>query len=220
MTKEELEQIRKEYTEEKRLIQSDFEEIKELEEHPVVKRYKYLLELQRSYIGVDNCYKDVISKLIKKFGSGALEQTNHIWFWAIDLSVQRYEEIFGSSYYDEDKERMVSVYMDLEDATRRITIPLSEQPTFEQENRVVRGKRFINDFQDRYYNTRYKFFDLCIEKGQDEAIKAMLEEERFWRNEVETAKRKELASLEDCLKYHLVSEDDYQSQRDKILIKK
>ncbi len=220
MKKEELEQIRKEYTEERRLIQSDFEEIKELEENPIVKRYKYLLELQRSYIGVDNCYKDVISKLIKKYGSGALDETNHIWFWAIDLSIKRYEEIFGKPYYDEDKEHMVSVYFDLEDATRTVTIPLSEQATFEQENKVVRGKRFINDFQDRYYNTRYKFFDLCIKKGQDEAIKAMLEEERFWKNEVETAKRQELASLEDCLKYHLVSEKDYLSQKEKILMKK
>ena len=49
---------------------------------------------------------------------------------------------------------------------------------FETKNKVIRGKRTIEDAEDRYFNTRYEYFNLCINEGQEAAIKTMLFEEK------------------------------------------
>ena len=95
MDKEILEQIKNEYNELYKISIGDFEEIKELEQNPLVQRYKYLLDLKASFDRVDNYYKKsyIFEKIINKYGNGKIDVTNNLWFWFFDVSISQYEKI-------------------------------------------------------------------------------------------------------------------------------
>ncbi len=130
---------------------------------------------------VDNCYREasVYSKLMDKYGKGLIKETNKLWFFLNNMQIAKYEEIFATKIDGDDKTKIVSVYIDIENSSKVICIPLEEQVKFEEEHNIIRGKRSIHDYWDRYYNIRYEFFKTCIETTEENAVKKLLEEEQI-----------------------------------------
>ena len=82
-------------------------------------KYEYhLLSLNESLDKIENCYKEsyILEKIINKYGKGLIEETNNLWFWFLDVSISQYEKIFRKTLEKTDKDRMVSVYLDLENS--------------------------------------------------------------------------------------------------------
>lgn len=223
MNKELLEQIRKEYKDYSKMTLKDYSELEELERNPIVIRYKYLLKLKddiaRSnfYDGKDPNYT---CEVISKYGRGSITETNNIWCWLVDISARKYETIFNKALDDFSRNDLVSVYRDLENSKKTIVIPYTEQASFEATHKVVRGKRYIADFEDRYCNTRYPFFDLCLKESEEAAITFVMAEEQKRQNEVEAQKKEELANLDFCLNQGVITEEHYNNQKRLILAKK
>ena len=130
---------------------------------------------------VDNCYREayVYGKLMDKYGTCLIKETNNLWFFLNDMQIAKYEEIFATKIDGYDKNKIASVYIDIENSSKVLCIPLEEQVKFEEENNIIRGKRSIRDYWDRYYNIRYEFFKLCIENNAAYAVKKLLEEEQI-----------------------------------------
>ena len=181
MQKELYDQIQKDYSDYKRMVNKDYEELEELENNPIVKRYKYLLQLKDD-IARTNFYDgknpDFICEVINRYGKGLITETLNIWAWFLNISVGKYEEIFKKTLEGMDKDGMISVYIDIENSKVVKVIPLEQKDTFEKENRVVKGNMSIYDASDRYYNTRYKFFKLYVNEGEDIAVKTIIEQEK------------------------------------------
>lgn len=222
MNKEILQQIKQEYNELHKISEGDLQEIKELEQNPIVQRYRYLLNLKDSFARIDDCYKQsyIYSEIINKYGNGLIEPTNNLWFWFFDISVSQYEKMFKTVSNETDKDRIVCIYLDLENSKKIIAIPLEEQDAFEAMNKVIRGKRTIYDAQDRYFNTRYEYFNLCINEGQETAIKTMLNKEKCRLEETKKVKDEELKELNVCLNYNLITQEEYEKRRKLVLSKK
>ena len=91
---------------------------------------------------------------------------------------------------------------------------------FETKNKVIRGKRTIEDAEDRYFNTRFEYFNLCIHEGQEIAIKTILHEEDCRLEEAKKIRNEKIKKLNDVLKYHLISKDEYEKERQLVLSKK
>ena len=83
-----------------------------------IKREYHLLSLNESLDKIENCYKEsyILEKIINKYGKGLIEETNNLWFWFLDVSISQYEKIFRKTLEKTDKDRMVSVYLDLENS--------------------------------------------------------------------------------------------------------
>lgn len=222
MNKEIIKQIRQEYNDFDKISKGNLQEIKELEQNPIVQRYRYLLNIKDSIERIDDCYKQayIVGEIIDKYGSGLIEPTNNLWFWFLDCSVSQYERMFKTVSEKTDKDKIVCIYLDLENSKKVIAIPIEEQDNFETMNKVIRGNRTIFDAQDRYFNTRYKYFNLCINEGQETAIKTMLCEEKCRQEETKKAKDEELKELSDCLNYNLITREEYVKRRQLILSKK
>ncbi len=187
-----------------------------------IKREYHLLSLNESLDKIENCYKEsyILEKIINKYGKGLIEETNNLWFWFLDVSISQYEKIFRKTLEKTDKDRMVSVYLDLENSQRILVISLEEQVAFETKNKVIRGKRTIEDAEDRYFNTRFEYFNLCIHEGQEIAIKTILHEEDCRLEEAKKIRNEKIKKLNDVLKYHLISKDEYEKERQLVLSKK
>ncbi len=222
MNKELIYQIREEYKELHKIAKGDLQEIEELEQQPVVQRYKYLFSLKDALARVDDCYiqAHIMGEIINKYGNGLMEPTNKLWFWFFDVTVGQYEKMFEKELEETDKDRMVCVYLDLENAQRVMVIPIEEQDAFEAINKVIRGKRSIFNAHDRYFNTRYEYFNLCISEGQDVAIKTLLSEEDSQREEMKKVKKEELKKLEESWQYNLISQGEYEKRKKLVLAKK
>lgn len=222
MDREILIKIKQDYTNMVKISGGDFSEIAKLENNPIVQRYKHLLRIKESYYGADDYYRQAnfFSEIIHKYSNGLIKQTNNIWFWFFDVSVRTYEEIFSTTLDMMDKDRIVAVYRDLENSTRVITIPIENQGEFESNNNVIRGKRTIIDSEDRYYNTKYEFFNLCINGDQDLAVNRMLQEELSRAKEIEEEKEQELTQLDALLNYKVISEEEYGQRKQAVLSKK
>ena len=175
-----------------------------------IKREYHLLSLNESLDKIENCYKEsyILEKIINKYGKGLIEETNNLWFWFLDVSISQYEKIFRKTLEKTDKDRMVSVYLDLENSQRILVISLEEQVAFETKNKVIRGKRTIEDAEDRYFNTRFEYFNLCIHEGQEIAIKTILHEEDCRLDEAKKIRNEKIKNLNDVLKYHLISKEE------------
>ena len=115
---------------------------------------------------------------------------------------------------------MFIVYLDLENSNKFKVIKKEDQSLFEENNEVIYGKRDINDSIDRYYNTRYRFFSLCLKYGQEKAVLQMLQEEQERQRETMELKTKLLQELEEKLKYNLITKDNYDIEKVRILAKK
>ncbi len=222
MNKEIIQQIRQEYNDFYKISKGDLQEIKELEQNPIVQRYRYLLNIKDSFERIDDCYKQahIVGEIIDKYGRGLIEPTNNLWFWFLDCSVSQYEKMFKTISKETDKDRIVCIYLDIENSKKVIAIPIEEQDTFESVNKVIRGKRTILDANDRYFNTRYKYFNLCINKGQEIAIETMLCEENHRFEETKKIRDEELKELNDCLNYNLITQEEYVKRRQLILSKR
>ena len=144
MNKELIYQIREEYKELHKIAKGDLQEIEELEQQPVVQRYKYLFSLKDALARVDDCYiqAHIMGEIINKYGNGLMEPTNKLWFWFFDVTVGQYEKMFEKELEETDKDRMVCVYLDLENQAKLtggytetvsggVKIITSEKPTEE-----------------------------------------------------------------------------------------
>ncbi len=222
MNKEILKQIKQEYNELHKIAKGDLKEIEELEKSPIVQRYKYLLNIKKSFDRVDDCYRQshIFGEIINKYGNGLIEPTNNLWFWFLDGSVSKYEEMFKTVLDETDKDRIVCIYLDLENSKKVIVVPIEEQDTFEAMHKVIRGKRTIFNAQDRYFNARYEYFNLCINEGQEIAIRTMLHEENCRLEETKKVRNEELKDLNDYLNYNLISQEEYEKRRQLVLSKK
>lgn len=222
MNKEIIQQIRQEYNDCYKISKGDLQEIKELERNPIVQRYRYLLNIKDSIERIDDCYKQsyIVGEIINKYGNGFIESTNNLWFWFLDCSISQYEKMFKTISEETDKDRIVCIYLDIENSKKVIVIPFEERDAFETINKVIRGKRTILDSQDRYFNARYEYFNLCINEGQETAIKTMLCEEKCRLEETKKIRDEELKKLSDCLNYNLINQEEYAKRRQLILSKR
>lgn len=222
MNREILEKMKQDFNDMDKILKGDFSEITELEKNPIVERYKYLLDIKKSYSSTDDYYRQshIFGEIINKYSTGLIEQTNNIWFWFFNVPVSKYEEIFRTSLDGNAKDSIIAVYIDLENSKRVITIPIDKQDDFESTNNVIRGKRSIFDSADRYYNARYEFFNLCINEDQDLAVKMMLQEEFSKSKEVEEEKEHELTQLSSLLSFGAISEEEYGQKKQMVLSKK
>lgn len=222
MNKETFEQIKKDYTDMDKISRGDFSEIDELEKSPIVQRYNYLLDMKKSYHGIDNYYREshIFSEIINKYSNGLIEQTNNIWFWFCDISIKEYEKMFSTSLDNDDKDSIIAVYIDLENSKRVATIPINKQVEFESTNNVIRGKRTIIDSADRYYNARYEFFNACVNKGEKPAVEMMVQEELSRSKEIEEEKEQELIQLSNLLNCGAISEGEYSRKKQMVLLKR
>ena len=89
--------MQEEYHDIKKIVEGDFSEIEELENNSAVQRYKKLLGLKDSRFEFRN-ENDITGYLLSKYGRGVIQETNHIWFFVYELSLQKYEEFFHSSF--------------------------------------------------------------------------------------------------------------------------
>ncbi len=129
----------------------------------------------------DNYYREaqIYGKIIAKYSNGLIKETNKLWFYLTNMLASNYEKIFNKQLDNIAKDSIVCVYIDIENSNIVTCVTLDKQPDFEEANKILRGNRHINDYQDRYYNIRYKFFKLCIELGEEEAINNLLKEENI-----------------------------------------
>lgn len=168
-----LRRLVEEYNDIKKISAGDFSEIEQLEENPMIQRYKHLLKLKEARFELDN--EDRISgHILSEYGQGLIQETNNIWCLAYEISAQKYEEWFNESLIDFDKNSIVLVYFDIENNQRHIVIRKEEQECFEQNHNVITGNLSILDNIDRYYNVRDEFFRSCIKDGQEVAIQKIL----------------------------------------------
>ena len=173
MNKSIFKTMQEEYHDIKKIVEGDFSEIEELENNPAVQRYKKLLGLKDSRFEFRN-ENDITGYLLSKYGQGVIQETNHIWFFIYELSLQKYEEFFHSSFKEGDRDSTVLVYFDLENSQKYIAINKEKQKDFESTHQVIVGKSSIEDGFDRYYNARHEFFDLCLKDEQDVVVQKIL----------------------------------------------
>lgn len=169
MKKSVLRRIIEEYKNIKKIAEGDFSEIEELEKNPIQRYKKYLLMLKESRFEFKN-----EDRIIGQILSDYSQETNIIWCFVYEMSVQKYEECFNETLKEYDKNSTVLVYFDIENSQRYITINKEEQESFESTHKVIRGNLSIQDGADRYYNVRHEFFSSCLEDGQDVAIQKIL----------------------------------------------
>ena len=195
----------------------NYEELKRLKKDPLIVRYNYLLIKLEQIDRIDNT-EIALREIIDKYGNGFISDTNDLWFWYMDAPAFQYEIQISSK--DVTSDSIASVYINMENSKKFVAILKEEQKDFEKCHKVVRGNRNIIDGQDRYYNTRFEYFRLCINGDQEAATKAMMQEEIARALEVEKAKEDELKDLDDCFTHSLIKEDDYQIRKAKILARK
>lgn len=178
MNNKELEKIKKEYNDIKNILNSNFEEIIELENNPIVDRYNYLKRIQMlSNIGELNNDRSILTFCLVK--SEIMEETNNIYVYMFENTIKRLETIYNRPILEpeENKNKKVIYYVDLENPSKYVFIPKEKQEEFENTNNVVYGDKNIYDAIDRYHNLRRKFFDLCIcqNQEQEQAVKLLLQ---------------------------------------------
>lgn len=176
MNNKKLEELKKEYNDIRNILDSDFEEIAELENNPIISRYNYLKRLQMlAMSGNLNDKHSILNFCLVK--SEIIEETNNIYVYMFENTIKRLEKIFNMPIIEleENKNKKAVYYVDLENASKYVFISKEKQEEFEATNNVVFGDENIYDAVDRYHNLRRKFFDLCIDQEQEEAVKLVLQ---------------------------------------------
>ena len=165
MKKEILEMIKKDYSDMKKIANGDYSEILELEKNPVVERYRYLVSLKESKDLKEYGEKCIVSKIMDKYGHGAIKETNDIWCFLFEAA---------ENYSKGNEENItMAVYRNIEDGSKIIAISKGSREEFEETHNVVFGKSQIEDYSDRYNNVKYEFFNDCITDGQEVAVKKL-----------------------------------------------
>ena len=133
--------------------------------------------LQKS---VDKCCKKgrlkketaIVEAVVNVYGFGAIKETNEIWCYLFTTTADKSRNIPGAEKLKPDQE--VAIYQDIENSCRYVAVATDKQKEFEQTHKVAYGDTKISSFEDRYHNTRKKFFSECINGSQEEAIKKVL----------------------------------------------
>lgn len=128
--------------------------------------------------------------------------------------------MFSDLLDESDKDSIISVYVDLENSKRVITISIDKQDDFELANYVIRGNRSIVDPEDRYYNARYEFFNLSVSGDQNLAVKKVLQEESSRAKQIAKEQGQKLTQLDNLLSLGVISEKEYIQEKQKVLLKK
>ena len=175
MENEVIENIRKEYKDITGVIDSNFRELGLLEDNAVVKRYKYLKGLKdKVQCGELKDNKSVLDHCIEEYGYGKPRQTNEIWLYMLECTVEKFEQLFKVRLLEQDKSKTVVLYYDIENRAKHAIVPKENQEEYESTHNVVYGKETIYDCMDRYYNLRREFFVSCVEEGQEKAVGMVL----------------------------------------------
>ncbi len=173
MNKELYDEIVTTYNDYKAAMDDDSTELKELENNPIVKRYLLLKDIhdKKSYYFNE---RHILGEIISKYGNGRIKETNNLWYKFLEGSVSKIKRFSPKKLENMDDEQIAIIYWDIEDSTRDLVILKEDEQLFEKTHNVVYGNTDILDAADRYYNTRHKFFEKCIEQGQDAAVKMLL----------------------------------------------
>ncbi len=178
MEQEIYEKIKKEQKDYETLSQDDYSEIKKLEKEELVKRYLYLkkvkdeIDKMRFYDGKN---PDIPALIIDNYGYGQIKKTNEIWTPILEFPKETFEDFFKKSLPDIPPKTMLTMYWDLENRKKEIYIPEFEKKEFESTHKVITGNMEIRDAEGRYYNTRYQFFKILLEEGQEEAVSYIID---------------------------------------------
>ena len=176
MENEVIERIRKEYKDITEAINSNFRELGMLESNAVVRRYNYLKNLRDKYEYSPDfkTNKSILDHCIEEYGYGKPRQTNEIWLYMFECSIERFEQLFRVRLLEQDKSKIVVVYYDIENRAKHAIVPKENQEEYESTHNVVYGKETIYDCMDRYYNLRREFFVSCVGEGQEKAVEMVL----------------------------------------------
>lgn len=174
MEKDILEMIRQDYCDMRKISDGDYSEIIELEENPVVQRYRYLIGLKESRDLREYGKRCIVGKIIEKYGHGVIKESNNIWCLLFESEAKYIKGIPFDCFDQIDEEQIVVVYRDVEDSSRTVAISKDRQEEFEATHNVIFGDSQILDYSDRYYNIRHKFFNDCVIDGQDAAVEKIL----------------------------------------------
>ena len=174
MKEEMLKTIKQEYHDMEKIAHRDYSEITELEKDSKVQRYIYLNKLKNDYDIVEYGDKHIVDTLMKKYGQGLIESTNDMWFRYLETT-GKFTKKYGLSDANKfDDNEPVVIYLDIEDTSKVVVLKKEEQEEFEKTHNIVHGDLNIVDCSGRYYNTRHKFFDLCLKENQEAAVKRLL----------------------------------------------
>lgn len=209
MEKEILKQIRKDYSLWQKMKKGNYKN----DDAELIKH------LKENYNFDDKDF-DFICYVISHYGYGLIEDTNNLWFYYEELPFSKLGKLYSPPLTIENKNSLFIVYLDLENSSKSMVIKKENQSLFEEYNKVIYGKRDINDSIDRHYNTRYRFFSLCLKYGQEKAVLQMLYEEHERQREAMMLKTKLLQELDEKLKYNLITQDNYDLEKVRILAKK
>ena len=171
MEPEIYERIKKEQKDYETIAKGDYSEIEDLEKQELIKRYLYLKKLKKEIDKTrfyDGENPDIPALIIDNYGYGQIKKTNEIWVSIMDLA--NYDNIMPNM----PKDTILYIYWDLENKSKEIIILVSEKEDFESSHNVVTGNMEILDPIGRYYNTRYQFFKMLLEEGQEVAVSYIL----------------------------------------------
>lgn len=154
-----------------KILDGDYSEFKELEKDPNVQRYIYLNRLKNSYRLNYYGKNSIVGEILEQYGEGLIENTNNIWCYALENEARK---IYFSGVDRSDPYKIWIVYMDLENNKKTIAISKENQEKFESTHKIAYKNPNIDDFSDGYYNIRHRFFEDCINEGQEIAIQKIL----------------------------------------------
>lgn len=174
MEKDILEMMKQDFSDMEKISCGDYSEIIKLEKDPNVQRYRYLISLKESRDLIEYGKRCIVGKIIDKYGHGLINESNDIWCLLFESEAQRLKEIPLIWLDKVDDKKIVVVYRDIENSSRMVAVSKDNQEEFEKTHNVVFGNSQINDYADRYYNTRHKFFEDCITDGQTTAVQKIL----------------------------------------------
>ena len=171
MEKEILEKIKLDIEDIKKLLDTNLAEMKELEQHAIVKRYMRLARLKYELdhgLSLKSDY-EIVRHEYWKYTQGSIQETNEIWFL---VGIYNYEEYYEAFDEKTDNQEDVLVYINLENEQMHIGISLDEREDFESTHNVIVTNK--QNAWHEYYKTRETFFMCCINEGQEAAIKRVL----------------------------------------------
>lgn len=171
MINEILMEIRNKFDDGITVINNKFMELEELKKDSKVQRYIELANLKEivDSLPKNEVYDEFINSLAAEFGNGYIKDTN-------DILVFMGEEPNTSLYSETQNTQSICIYLDLENAQRKIIVPSSDRKHFEENYKygILYGDPAIKDNYLRYIMLRTEFFQRCLFEGQEPAVKHML----------------------------------------------
>lgn len=181
MKKELIEKIKEEIVDLKykqKIIRDSIVELDELKQNQSVKRFLELLEFDteknRRFIIKNEI--GLLGVVYNKYGR-FLNENNNIYFCMgtyTNSNKNVFEQGFGFFALDRDDPRaLFRIYINLENESDYIKVPIEECELFEIEHKVIFPKYSCVNFKE-YYKVSEEFFRTIILEGQDVAIEKVL----------------------------------------------